>query len=147
MKYCSTVRPSRKFAVIGVSMISPDGLAIRPRMPASCRICCGAAAGARVGHHEDRVEARRRCCSCPRRPSTVVGAELAQHLVGDAVGDLGPDVDDLVVALAVGDQTLVVLVLDLAHLAVRPRSSSLRFCGGITMSLMAIEMPALVAYS
>ena len=28
-------RPSRKFDVIGVSMISPDGLAIRPRMPAS----------------------------------------------------------------------------------------------------------------
>ena len=26
--------------VIGVSMISPDGLAIRPRMPASWRICC-----------------------------------------------------------------------------------------------------------
>ena len=33
-------RPSRKFDVIGVSMISPDGLAIRPRMPASWRICC-----------------------------------------------------------------------------------------------------------
>ena len=32
--------PSRKFDVIGVSMISPDGLAIRPRMPASWRICC-----------------------------------------------------------------------------------------------------------
>ena len=40
MKYCSTVRPSRKFDVIGVSMISPDGFAIRPRMPASWRICC-----------------------------------------------------------------------------------------------------------
>jgi len=26
-------------AVIGVSMIEPSGLAIRPRMPASCRIC------------------------------------------------------------------------------------------------------------
>ena len=39
MKYCRTVSPSRKLAVIGVSMISPDGLAIRPRMPASCRIC------------------------------------------------------------------------------------------------------------
>ena len=25
MKYCSTFRPSRKFAMIGVSMISPDG--------------------------------------------------------------------------------------------------------------------------
>jgi hypothetical protein len=35
MKYWSTERPSRKFEVIGVSMISPDGFAIRPRMPAS----------------------------------------------------------------------------------------------------------------
>ena len=40
MKYCRTVSPSRKLAVMGVSMISPDGLAINPRMPASCRICC-----------------------------------------------------------------------------------------------------------
>src|ERR1051325_3844206 len=40
MKYWSTERPSRKFVVIGVSMISPDGLAIRPRIPASWRICC-----------------------------------------------------------------------------------------------------------
>ena len=39
IKYCSTVSPSRKFAVIGVSMISPDGFAIRPRIPASCLIC------------------------------------------------------------------------------------------------------------
>ncbi|MNC98078.1 hypothetical protein D3C83_159320 [compost metagenome] len=39
MKYCRTLRPSRKFAVIGVSMIEPSGLAIRPRMPASWRIC------------------------------------------------------------------------------------------------------------
>mgnify|MGYP007099127599 CR=1 FL=1 len=36
---CSTLRPSRKLAVIGVSMIEPSGLAIRPRMPASWRIC------------------------------------------------------------------------------------------------------------
>ena len=40
MKYWCTVSPSRKFDVMGVSMISPEGLAIRPRMPASCRICC-----------------------------------------------------------------------------------------------------------
>ena len=38
MKYCSTVNPSRKLAVMGVSMISPEGLAISPRIPASCRI-------------------------------------------------------------------------------------------------------------
>jgi len=28
-----------KFEMIGVSMISPEGLVIRPRMPASCFIC------------------------------------------------------------------------------------------------------------
>jgi hypothetical protein len=39
MKYCKTSRPSRKFAVIGVSMMEPSGFAISPRMPASCRIC------------------------------------------------------------------------------------------------------------
>src|SRR5918995_1906734 len=37
-KYSSTERPSRKLALIGVSMISPDGLAIRPRIPPSWRI-------------------------------------------------------------------------------------------------------------
>ena len=41
LKYSSTVRPSLKFEMIGLSMISPDGLAIRPRMPASCFICAG----------------------------------------------------------------------------------------------------------
>ena len=39
MKYSSTERPSRKLDVIGRSMISPDGLAIRPRIPESCLIC------------------------------------------------------------------------------------------------------------
>ncbi len=39
MKYCSTDSPSRKFARIGVSMTSPEGLDIRPRMPASWRTC------------------------------------------------------------------------------------------------------------
>jgi hypothetical protein len=38
-KYSSTVRPSRKFDLIGVSMMAPLGLAIRPRMPANWRIC------------------------------------------------------------------------------------------------------------
>ena len=34
-----TFKPSRKFAVIGVSMIEPSGLAIKPRIPATWRIC------------------------------------------------------------------------------------------------------------
>ncbi len=39
MKYSSTERPSRKLALIGRGMISPRGLATRPRIPASWRIC------------------------------------------------------------------------------------------------------------
>ena len=37
-KYSRIERPSRKFARMGVSMISPLGLAISPRIPASCCI-------------------------------------------------------------------------------------------------------------
>ena len=66
------------------------------------------AAGARVGHDVDRVEA-------PARPIEL--GHLAEHLVGDLLGDLRPHGDDLVVALAVGDGALEVLLLDLDHLA------------------------------
>jgi len=55
MKYCSTVSPSRKFAVMGVSMISPEGFAISPRMPAAGDLLRGTA-GARVGHDEDGLK-------------------------------------------------------------------------------------------
>ena len=41
MKYCITFNPSRKFAVIGVSIIEPSGLVMRPRIPESCLICAG----------------------------------------------------------------------------------------------------------
>ncbi len=39
MKYSSTDRPERKFEMMGRSMISPEGLAMRPRIPESCLIC------------------------------------------------------------------------------------------------------------
>ncbi len=39
MKYSTTDRPSRKLDLIGRAMISPFGLATRPRIPAICRIC------------------------------------------------------------------------------------------------------------
>ena len=39
MKYSSTDRPSMKLDLIGRSMISPFGFAMRPRIPASWRIC------------------------------------------------------------------------------------------------------------
>ena len=46
-------------------------------------------------------------------------ADLAHHLLRDLVGDAGPDVDDLVVALAVGDETFLVLVDDALDLGLR----------------------------
>ena len=39
IKYWSTFNPSLKFAVMGVSIIDPSGLAIKPLMPANCLIC------------------------------------------------------------------------------------------------------------
>ena len=38
MKYSRAVKPSLKFEIIGLSIISPDGFAIRPRIPANCFI-------------------------------------------------------------------------------------------------------------
>ena len=73
-------------------------------------------------------------------------ADLVHHLLGDLLGDLGPDVDDLVVALAVGDETFGVLLLDLRDFLRAPPSSSRFLASGIFMSSMQIEMPAFVAY-
>src|ERR671929_194307 len=57
MKYWSTDSPSRKFVVMGVSMISPEGLAMRPRMPASCRICWAEPRAPDRGRHQLAVGA------------------------------------------------------------------------------------------
>ena len=78
------------------------------------------AAGARVGHDEDRVEGR----AAPLLAGLVVGPSSSvpislHHLFGDLLRHLRPDVDDLVVALAVGDETFGVLVLDLLHFLLR----------------------------
>ena len=62
------------------------------------------AAGAGVGHHEDRVQL----------------VEVLLHRVGDGVGRLRPDVDDDLVPLLVGDQAADVLVLDRRDLALEP---------------------------
>ena len=63
-------------------------------------------AGAGVGHHEDRVELG----------AVDLGtAHLAEHLVGDVLGSAMPDVDDLVVALAVGDGAVETLAFDFEH--------------------------------
>ena len=54
------------------------------------------AAGAGVGHHVDRVQL----------------VEVVDHRVRDLVGRLGPDRRDLLVALRLGDEPLVVGILD-----------------------------------
>ena len=65
-------------------------------------------AGAGVGHDVDRVHG-----------SFFVGVlHVAEHLVGDLLGDRRPDLDDLVGALAVGDGAVQVLLLDFDHLLV-----------------------------
>src|SRR5712692_5486598 len=77
-----------------------------------------AAAGARVGHDEDRVEGGLLLLRAALLHG--FGPDLCHHLAGHLLGDLRPDVDDLVVALAVGDQALQVLVLDLGHFLLGP---------------------------
>src|SRR5580765_1209251 len=46
----------------------------------------------------------------------VVARDVGFHLLGDLVGRLGPDLDELLTALVVGDQTPLVLGLDLGGL-------------------------------
>ena len=64
-------------------------------------------------------------CFWPLRVGRLFGAELLHHGLGHLVIGARPDVDHLVVALAVGDQTGRVLVLDLLHLACRPLATML----------------------
>ena len=63
-------------------------------------------AGSGIGHDVDRVHG-----------SFLVGAlHVVEHLVGDALGNAGPELDDLVVALTVGDGTVKILLLDVDDL-------------------------------
>ena len=60
-------------------------------------------AGAGIGHDVDRVD----------HALLVLLFEGLEHFVGDFFGDVAPDGDDLVVALAVGDGAIEILLLDL----------------------------------
>jgi hypothetical protein len=75
----------------------------------------GGTARARVGHHVDRVE-RLLGDLLAVAVDDLLAAELAHHGLGDSVTGATPDVDHLVVALALGHQTRGVLRLDLLHL-------------------------------
>ncbi len=77
---------------------------------------------ARVGHHVDGVEAR------------LVLLEGLVEDVRDLVVGRRPDVDDLVVALGLGDEAVVVVRPHLGHLRRRPSASSVVLASGTTMS-------------
>ncbi|OYV35119.1 MAG: hypothetical protein B7Z83_07650, partial [Thiomonas sp. 20-64-5] len=72
-------------------------------------------ASARAGalHEEDGVEAR----FAGLEDLALVGLHRVEHDVRDALGDVRPDVDDLVVALALGDDAVLGLLLDHLDLA------------------------------
>ena len=100
----------------------------------------GRTARARVAHHVDRVH---RLGAAFRRLLDRLNA--LHHLVGDAIGGLGPRVDDLVVLLAAGDEAVVVLLLVVLRELRRSPRRSYAWCRGMTMSSLPNEMPALNA--
>ena len=92
----------------------------------------GRASGARVGHDVDRVEARLDELFAGLGIDDLFLADLVHHLLRHLVGNAGPDVDDLVVPLTVGDEPFLVLVDDRwTSPCASPRSTPLA-CG-ITM--------------
>ena len=66
-------------------------------------------AGAGMRHHENRIDLRLGALLRRR----LGGGDFLHHCFGDFLGALGPGVDDLVVLLALGDQTVIVLLLEL----------------------------------
>jgi hypothetical protein len=84
MKYCSTFRPSRKFAVIGVSMIEPSGFGHQAAHARELPDLRDRAAGTRVRHHEDGVE-RVLLLVLAFGVLDFHGAELRHHRLRDVV--------------------------------------------------------------
>src|SRR5215472_1423050 len=77
------------------------------------------AARPRIGHDEDRVEGRPGDLLAVLVLAVDFGGQALDDGTADFILDLGPDVDDLVVALAVGDDPVVVLLLDIVDLPLR----------------------------
>ena len=102
-----------------------------------------AAARAGVGHHVDRVE-RLLLAALARAFEHRLDAELFHHRFRDLIVRARPDVDDLVVALAVGHETGRVLVLDVLDFALGA-SRIFSFSTGTTMSFTPNDTPARVA--
>ena len=87
---------------MGFSMMSPEeGLAMRPRTPANWRTCWRLPR-AGINHEGDGVVLE----------FAVVGLKGAEHDVGDLVGAMGPDINDLVVAFAGRNDAFAVLFFE-----------------------------------
>ena len=96
---------------MGRSMISPRGLGHEAAHAGELLDLLAIAAGAGVDHDEHGIEFL----------AALVVLEGAEHDVGDFFAGVGPDVDDLVVALAVGDDAA-------SGTASRPSRSACRRC-------------------
>ena len=85
------------------------GLGHQPAHPGKLLDLRRRAAGARIRHHPYRVD----------RLTRRGRADHFHHLFGDLVGAARPDVDHLVVLLALGDQAILILLLVLLDLVLR----------------------------
>ncbi len=94
-------------------------------------------ARAGVGHDVNRIEVA---------AGAVVLFHGREHFVGNLLRNLGPDFDDLVVALAVGDGAVLILAFDVHHFLFGVAAPGRPSRAGTTMSSMPMEMPARVAY-
>ena len=81
----------------------------------------GRTARAGMRHHVDRVDLSL-LALVGRRPG---GGDLLHHRFGDFFGALRPGVDHLVVLLALRDQAVIVLLLELLHEVARPLDARL----------------------
>ena len=97
-----------KFEMIGLSMISPRRLGHQAAHAGELAHLRGRAARAGMRHHVDRVDL------VVAAVRVLLGrGDFLHHRVGDGFGALRPGVDHLVVLLALGDQAVVVLLLEL----------------------------------
>src|SRR3954453_8037888 len=115
MKYSSTVRPSMKLALIGRSMISPFGLAMRPRMPASWRIWLIEPRAPDVAIIMIGFVASKCFCIAPAT-SSVASVHFSTPSSWRPACRVGPPPPHGLVAPLLRDQAHVGLVLDLGDL-------------------------------
>jgi hypothetical protein len=117
-------------------MISPEGLAIKSAHAGELADLLFRSASAGIGHDVNRID----------ETFFVPLLHLAEHFVGNFFRDRRPDFDDLVVAFAVGDGAVQILLLHRDDLLVGVLHQ--RFLlSGMTMSSMPMERPASLSHT